>query len=70
MGSGTLKQTQRRRKTYEKSFAAILIALAGVIGSAGEQIDLFQNREAWTLPASSGWKDDTLRVTVLPNNHN
>lgn len=30
----------------KKSFAAILIALAGVIGSAGEQIDLFQNREA------------------------
>ena len=54
----------------KKSFAAIFIALAGVIGSAGEQIDLFQNREAWTLPASSGWKDDTLRVTVLPNNHN
>lgn len=54
----------------KKSFAAILIALAGVIGSAGEQIDLFQNREAWTLPASSGWKDDTLRVTVLPTSHN
>lgn len=54
----------------KKTFAALVIALSGILGNAGEQVNLFQNKEAWTLPASSEWKDNTLRVTVLPTNHN
>lgn len=54
----------------KKTFAALVIALSGILGNAGEQVNLFQNKEAWTLPASSEWKDNTLRVNVLPTNHN
>ena len=40
----------------KKSFAAILIALAGVIGSAGEQIDLFRTEKHGLFPPQADGK--------------